>query len=753
MSEKIHSFLEHKIKPYANMYAPLILLVIVTAQTLLTFFAIKIHFSVWTSVFALTCVSVCIYVFCIQYMEDFAKAFTWLLKCSISLFAAALASAPFVALVSKVTDSGGRAGAMETMSLVFAAAGFVGGLFFFTTEKGTAIIEKLDQLISLQKKEEDKVKPGSVVICRNLDKLKELFPNVKDEQKLLEKCLDTELVERELKRKKINCDEIIPYEDRFLHQLVIGPTGCGKTSQILIPMILQDIQNKEMGITVLDPKGDFAQKIYMMGKYFGRTDIFYFDPTLHDCPHFNPLSGKESDVVENIAMTFRMMTPDSPTFFLDQNEQLMRNAVKVLKRLDADQGVEGANANLIKLSQLLQNSGGAGHAIIKDFVKVSSPTPEEAKENLDIASWFQNDYFAERSKLYENTSEVRSQVAKLTSNPYLREVLNPDPTKGEKNDIDFDRLLAEGGVCCISTAQGTLRGLSKFLGYFLILQLQSCVFRRPGNEDTRRPHMLYIDEFQTYSTPGFGDMLTQGRSYRVASILATQARTQMEMGAGRDGRSFVNLVSTNARNMILFPGCNNDDTEYYSKNFGEYEKVEEMVGVSKKKWSLIRGGLSPLGYDTESIREQKKMTANFSSSELRFQPNRIITYCIVQNKSVQPARQGVVSYIPYELNKKLNQMVADYLEEHAWDAEKEGISDKFQVPDFDGSTAAVIPESEENADILNFNDDLEDQIAKRAMPEEPEILIQEPELESEDRNLDLGLENLDDDYGDPFDGM
>ena len=330
--------------------------------------------------------------------------------------------------------------------------------------------------------------------------------------------------------------EILPAKDRFLHMLILGPTGCGKTSQSLIPMVLQDVNNPEWGITVLEPKGDFAVKAFMMAKEFGRPAI-YFDPSYKNCSKFNPLAGREIDVVENIATTFKMLNPDSPQFFLDLNEQLVRNAVKVLKRLDANEGVEGKYATLIRLSQLLQNSGGQGRDLVNAFSKVSAATDSEAKENADITSWFLNDYFPERSKVYENTSGVRSQVSKLVSNEYLREVLNPDFDKGERNEVDFDTHLANGGVMCISTAQGTLRDLSKYLGYFIILSLQSSVFRRPGNENTRRPHTLYIDEFQTYSTPGFADMLTQGRSYRVSSVLATQPGRRWQWAGVRTERT------------------------------------------------------------------------------------------------------------------------------------------------------------------------------------------------------------------------
>lgn len=59
---------------------------------------------------------------------------------------------------------------------------------------------------------------------------------------------------------------ILPAKDRFLHMLILGPTGCGKTSQSIIPMIWRDINNpekineKHLGVTVLEPKGDLAEK-------------------------------------------------------------------------------------------------------------------------------------------------------------------------------------------------------------------------------------------------------------------------------------------------------------------------------------------------------------------------------------------------------------------------------------------------------------------------------------------------------------
>jgi len=440
---------------------------------------------------------------------------------------------------------------------------------------------------------------------------------------------------------------IIPYKDRFLHMLILGPTGSGKTSQSIIPMLNQDIQNFNAGITVMEPKGDLAEKIYAMAQYYGRPAI-YFNPILDACPTFNPLYGKEEDVVENIVTTFKMLDPDSPQYFKDMNEQLLRNALKTLKRL------KGNKATMIDLSRLVSNSVGEGRKMVMAFSKKKAPTEALAKENADIANYFLSDYFNEKSKTYDNTSGVRSQIAKIVSNKFLRKVLNPEDGK---SDIDFDRHLEEGTVICICTSQGKLRDLGKFLGYFIILNFQSSVMKRAGNENTRKPHFLYIDEFQEYANPGFSQMLTQGRSYRVASQLATQNRALIGMGSGRDGDNFIELVSTNARNVIIYPGGNFLDAKYYSDQFGEIMKKEEQKGITRQRFHPLYG--NKINAPSESIKFTAKEAARYSPTDIIYRKFGEISYAIMQDNTLQIPGIGKIEYIPKELNGILDQMIIE----------------------------------------------------------------------------------------------
>lgn len=553
--------------------------------------------------------------------EDRGDMFFNLFKCSILILPMSIVNTVFLTMANTLREQGSGGGIFNVSFFI----NFIIAIGFLYASKQEALKENLEL-----------VREGSLLAKVGI----------------LEKS--TEVKEGDVKIGKVKETgepAVIPFKDRFLHMLILGPTGSGKTSQVIIPMIRQDIQNMNCGITVIEPKADLAEKVYAMAEYYGRENVMYFNPILPDCPYFNPLAGKETDVIENMSTTFKMLGGgDSPPFFQDMNDTLLRNALKVLKRLYGD------DATLIDLHTLISNPNRQGEKMVLEFSRLNTETTELAKENLDVSYYFKEDYFFEKSRTYEHCSGMRTQVSKLISNKYLRKVLNPP--RG-RNDINFDAHLEKGGVVAIATAQGTLRDLGRFLGYFIILQLQASVFRRPGNENNRKAHFLYIDEFQVYANPGFADMLTQGRSYRVASHLATQNRALIGMGRGQDGKDFLELVSTNARNLILYPGGNILDAEYYSKQFGEERKKEVQKGVTRTKFSVFhlhKGSNAP----SENIRETEKLEAKFTASDLIYRPFGEITYCLMKNASIQPPEVGIVEWIPKDLNDTLDDMIEKY---------------------------------------------------------------------------------------------
>lgn len=436
---------------------------------------------------------------------------------------------------------------------------------------------------------------------------------------------------------------VIPQKDRLLHTLILGPTGSGKTSQALLPFISQDLQNDQCGITVIDPKGDLAEKVYALSQMHGRNCLL-FNPEYPDCPKFNPLYGNDEDtVIENMVLCFRMILHQSPDFFKDSVETLLRNSIKLVKR------TYGNQANLLLLERCINDTGGIGRQLITSLQDKNKAERNISKkqENTDIISYFTNDYFNRKTDTFKNCSALGTQLSRLNSNKLLRHIFNP---KNGHSDICFSEHLERCDVIAITTAQGILnQTLSRLLGYFIILNFQSAVFKRQGNENTRKPHFLYIDEFQEYANPSFGTMLTQGRSYRVASHLATQNRQLITGNGSRDGQIFLDLVSANCRNIILFPDLPPDDCLYYSHMFGQRKTIRSSSSRSK--------GANNIGYSSYSDSQSETIEPLISPTEISQRKFGQITFKVVLNSSAQKAGHGRVKFLPSDINQKADIVV------------------------------------------------------------------------------------------------
>lgn len=161
------------------------------------------------------------------------------LKVNVGLYGAALGLVPYCWLTKHIGTGAGLLG----IACFVMGAGLA--IVLVVSETGTKALEWMDENIRLPMAGEasNEPKPGDVVLCDSLEKIES---GAKD------------------------CREILLSKDRFLHMLILGPTGCGKTSQIILPMCYQDVHNLESGLTVLEPKGDLAREVAMMAKEMGR---------------------------------------------------------------------------------------------------------------------------------------------------------------------------------------------------------------------------------------------------------------------------------------------------------------------------------------------------------------------------------------------------------------------------------------------------------------------------------------------------
>lgn len=377
------------------------------------------------------------------------------------------------------------------------------------------------------------------------------------------------LVGKDIKSKKsVKWDR----NSRRGHMLLLGPTGCGKIGLTLLPLINQDMKNKDIGMTIMEPTGDLAEQAYKLALKNNRK-VLYFNPYDPDCPQFNPLTGEETEAEEHMSIIYKQMDMNSPQFFKDMNEVLIRNAVKVIKRLYKEK------ATLLDLFNLVHNSNGMGRKMVQMLMRTEAPSTE-IKENEFLGEWFLFEYFNDRSKTYEHCSGFRAFISKIVSNSSAEKIFTPNL---EKKTIDFENHLEEGNVLIISTAHGLLRDVGLFLGLSLMLKFQEATFRLNGIESIKRVHALYLNESQCYVNKGFPSFLSHGGRCGIMTHIAAQNRRSLGQnidGTDQEKNDYAEIISTNIRNVILYPGSY-EDFLYYSERWNSWsnKKSKEMSNM------------------------------------------------------------------------------------------------------------------------------------------------------------------------------
>jgi len=362
---------------------------------------------------------------------------------------------------------------------------------------------------------------------------------------------------------------VIPEEDRFLNMLIMGPTGTGKSSQIFIPLIYQDIINGNCGITVIDPKEDLAESIYEVAKQFDRK-VIYVDPLNENCPRLNPFEGDEDVVTKNMLRIF------SPSFMVKSNEEkreldMCRNLItKSIKLLKMYPDICANNLNIKTYSDFVSNKYNQSRIKLNKVLEQLRVNRLEI-ELIDICEWFLYEYFEPEKDVYGRCASIRIKVDELASNKYLARAMTPtNNSKIEK--IDFNRHLFNKDIVIMNTRNTILGPLGKTFGEFIMLEFLNATFRRKhyAQEHDKKgylpPHFLYIDEFATYS-PVLTEMFTQGRSFKVGTHIAVQNRALLQMCGDEYTGPQSLLIESNARNLVIFPGLNGEDAQYYSGQF------------------------------------------------------------------------------------------------------------------------------------------------------------------------------------------
>ncbi len=342
----------------------------------------------------------------------------------------------------------------------------------------------------------------------------------------------------------------IKTDDRRRHMYVIGKTGMGKTT-MMENMVLHDIYNGH-GVGVVDPHGDFAEKIIDYIPPHRINDVVYFNPSDMEFPiGFNVFEVKSEEqkhlVASGLMGIFKKIWPD---VWSSRMEYILNNTILAL--------LDYPGSTLLGINRLL-----ADKAYRRKVVK-------QLKDPVVKAFW--RDEFANYEPRYakEAVAPIQNKIGQFLSAAVIRNMVAQ-----VKSTINVRDIMDGKKIFIMNLSKGRIgEDNSRLLGGMLITKLQLAAMERVDiPEAERKDFFLYVDEFQNFATPSFANILSEARKYRLSLIMAHQYVAQLD-------EVVADAVFGNVGTLVTFRvGAN--DAESLAKEFAPVFMETDIVNLTK----------------------------------------------------------------------------------------------------------------------------------------------------------------------------
>jgi len=355
------------------------------------------------------------------------------------------------------------------------------------------------------------------------------------------------------------------WNDFYKNCVIFGQTGSGKTICVL-NTLLDSLLGSASGIPekcsglILDPKGDFKNKIHLLCRKYGRErDLLIIDPlNLNKSIRWNPFDSDDDEL--ELADRFAAvldgmgMKDSSSSFWVDSAKKFIRHSISLLRLTKSNQEPP-------------------------DFMDIYSivSSLEKLSERADMLDVHDDEcdqclkYFADEWAVL--TDNVRSSIQTTLTNmidpflmkPYLH-------LFSGQSSITISDAIDSGKIIYVNMPIADKESMAKMVGTFIKLEYFRQVLKRP---DKKRNSFFFCDEFQSFFTTtqgkGDSDFFERSRQSRHANIVSTQNIHGFLKQTDQQTSPVSNLLS-NCAVKIFLRNSDADTNEYAAKLFGE-EKV------------------------------------------------------------------------------------------------------------------------------------------------------------------------------------
>ncbi|OGZ35379.1 MAG: hypothetical protein A3A94_00720 [Candidatus Portnoybacteria bacterium RIFCSPLOWO2_01_FULL_43_11] len=340
----------------------------------------------------------------------------------------------------------------------------------------------------------------------------------------------------------------IKTNDRRKHFYIIGKTGMGKTT-VSENMAIQDIQAGK-GVGIVDPHGEFAEKMMDFVPSHRVNDVVYFNPADLDFPiAFNAIEKVDPEhrhlVASGLVGVFKKIWAET---WGPRLEYVLRNAILAL--------LEYPGSTLLGIMRIL---------IDKDY---RQKVVDKIKDPV-VKSFWVDEFSKYRGNFeVEAIAPIQNKVGQFLTSPLIRNIVGQT-----KSAINIREVMDKEKILIMNLSKGRIgEDNSALLGAMLITRVQLAAMSRVDiPEEERKDFYLYVDEFQNFATEAFATILSEARKYRLNLILAHQYITQMEEKV-RDA------VFGNVGTIVSFR-VGAADAEYLEKEFAPEFTAQDLVNL------------------------------------------------------------------------------------------------------------------------------------------------------------------------------
>lgn len=374
----------------------------------------------------------------------------------------------------------------------------------------------------------------------------------------------------------------IKIDDRRRHMYVIGKTGMGKTT-LLENMVLGDIYAGN-GVGIVDPHGDFAEKIINYIPSNRINDVVYFNPSDVDFPiGFNILEVKDPAhrhlVASGLMSVFKKIWID---MWSARMEYILNNTILSL--------LEYPGSTLLGINRLL-----ADKEYRKKVVSVITDPVVKAFWITEFAKY--NDKYQQ-----EAVAPIQNKIGQFLSASVMRNIVAQ-----VKSTIDIRQIMDTEKIFIMNLSKGRVgEDSSRLLGGMLITKIQLAAMERVDiPEAERKDFFLYVDEFQNFATESFANILSEARKYHLSLIMAHQYIKQLD-------EHVADAVFGNVGTIVTFR-VGAEDAEFMEKEFEPVFTANDIInlpkfhvylklminGVASQPFSAM--GMPPIGNPTNNL--------------------------------------------------------------------------------------------------------------------------------------------------------